>query len=367
MRITAAVTEEKGAPFVLRDLDLGEPRSDEVVVKIAASGICHTDLICRDQWLPVPFPTVFGHEGAGVVEQVGASVTQIAPGDRVAISFDSCGQCKSCLTGKPSYCLGFFEHNFASSRAIDGSTVLSQNGNKVHGRFFGQSSFATHAIATVRNVVRLNGSMPLEVAAPLGCGIQTGAGSVFNSLRVPPGASFVVFGAGAVGLAAVMAAAVAGCATIAAVDLRPSRLELARELGATHTVDGAAEDPVEALRRITGGGVDFSLEASGSPAALRQAVDCLTPLGVCGVAGAPPFGAEASFDVNFVLSGGRTIRGIVEGDAVPQLFLPQLVRLWEEGRFPVERIMAFYDFDQIEQAAHDAEEGHVIKPVLRMS
>jgi aryl-alcohol dehydrogenase len=367
VRITAAVTEEKGAPFVLREVELGEPRPDELVVKVAAAGICHTDLICRDQWLPVPFPTVFGHEGAGAVEQVGSAVTELSAGDRVAISFNSCGSCRSCLGGKPSYCHAFFEHNFASSRPGDGSTALSSNGDRINAHFFGQSSFATYAVANVRSVVRLDGSMPLEVAAPLGCGIQTGSGAVFNSLRIPAGASLAVFGAGAVGLAAVMAAVVAGCSTIVAVDLRPTRLDLARELGATHTVDAGENDPVEAIRDVTGGGADYSLEASGSTTALRQAVDCLTPTGVCGVAGAPPFGAEASFDVNFVLSGGRTIRGIVEGDAVPQLFLPQLVRLWEQGRFPVERIMAFYDFDQIEQAAHDAEEGHVVKPVLRMN
>jgi aryl-alcohol dehydrogenase len=366
VRITAAVTEEKSAPFVLREVELGEPRQDELVVKIAAAGICHTDLICRDQWLPVPFPTVFGHEGAGVVEQVGAAVSQIVPGDRVAMSFNSCGRCRSCLTGRPSYCHAFFAHNFASSRPVDGSTALSRNGDGVHAHFFGQSSFATHAIANERNVVRLDETMPLEVAAPLGCGIQTGAGAVFNSLRIPPGSSFAIFGAGAVGLSAVLAAGIAGCATIVAVDLRPRRLELARELAATHTVDAGEEDPVEAVRRLTDGGADFSLEASGSPQALRQAVDCLTPLGVCGVVGAPPFGTDVALDVNFVLSGGRTVRGIVEGDAVPQLFLPQLVRLWAAGRFPVERIMTFYDFDQIEEAAHDAERGDVIKPVLRM-
>jgi aryl-alcohol dehydrogenase len=367
VRITAAVTEEKGAPFALRELELGEPRPDELVVEIAAAGICHTDLICRDQWLPVPFPTVFGHEGAGIVKDVGSAVTGISPGDRVSISYNSCGRCRSCLSGKPCYCHAFFEHNFAASRPADGSTALSSNGDPVHAHFFGQSSFATHTVASLRSVVRLEGTMPLEIAAPLGCGIQTGAGSVFNSLRVPAGSSFVVFGAGAVGLTAVMAAVVAGSFTIVAIDLRPNRLDLALELGATHTVDAGKEDPVEAVRRITGAGADYCLEASGSTTALRQAVDCLTPMGVCGVVGAPPFGAEASFDVNFVLSGGRTIRGIVEGDAVPQLFLPQLVGLWEQGRFPIERIMAFYDFDQIEQAAHDAETGDVIKPVLRMN
>jgi aryl-alcohol dehydrogenase len=259
------------------------------------------------------------------------------------------------------------EHNFASVRPADGSSALSRNGDLVHGHFFGQSSFATHAVANERNVVRLNGSMPLEIAAPLGCGIQTGAGAVLNTLRVPAGASLVVFGAGAVGLAAVMAGAIAGCATIVAVDLLPGRLELAREFGATHVVDAGAEDAVEVVRRHTGAGADFSLEATGSPAVLRQAVDCLAPLGVCGVIGAPAFGTEVSLDVNTILVAGRMVRGVVEGDSVPQVFLPQLVRFREEGRFPVERMMTHYDFERIEDAVRAAESGETIKPVLRMS
>jgi aryl-alcohol dehydrogenase len=367
MRITAAVTEEKGAPFALQELELGELRPDEVLVKVAAAGICHTDLICRDQWYPVPFPSVFGHEGAGVVDQVGDAVTQVAPGDRVGMSFHSCGHCRSCLGGKPSYCYEFFEHNFASARPADGTSALSREGETIHAHFFGQSSFATHSVANERNVVRLQGSMPLEVAAPLGCGLQTGAGAVLNTLQVPAGASLAVFGAGAVGLAAVMAGAVAGCTAIVAVDLRPGRLQLARELGATHVVNADETDSVEAIRAITGAGADFSLEATGSPQVLRQAVDCTAPRGVCGVIGAPAFGTEVTLDVNTILVAGRTVRGIVEGDSVPQLFLPQLVRLWEQGRFPVERLITYYDFDRIEKAVHDAESGRAIKPVLRMS
>jgi aryl-alcohol dehydrogenase len=363
----AAVVESKCAPFVLQEVEIGELRPDEVLVKVAASGICHTDLICRDQWYPVPFPTVFGHEGAGVVMEVGEEVSGVSPGDSVAMSFHSCGDCRSCTAGLPSYCYGFFEHNFASLRPADGTSALSRNGELVHGHFFGQSSFATHAVANVRNVVRLDGSMPLEIAAPLGCGIQTGAGAVLNTLRIPAGASLAVFGAGAVGLAAVMAGAIAGCATIVAVDIKPARLELARELGATHVVDAVEDDPVEGVRRATGAGADFSLEATGSPEVLRQAVDCLAPLGTCGVIGAPAFGTEVTLDVNTILVAGRAVRGVVEGDSVPQVFLPQLVRLWEEGRFPVERLMTNYDFDRIEDAVRAAESGDVIKPVLRMS
>ncbi len=346
MNITAAVVEEQGGPFVLRERELGELRDDEVLVEVAASGICHTDLICRDQWIPVPLPAVLGPEGAGVVTAAGSAVTAVSVGDRVAMSYDSCGACPRCTTGNAAYCDEFFAYNFAGRS------------------FFGQSSFATHSVAHERNVVRLDDSIPLEIAAPFGCGIQTGAGAVLNVLQPAPGDVFAGFGAGAVGLAALLAARVTGCETIVAVDLRASRLELARELGATHVVDASREDPVEAIREL--GGADRTLEATGSPQAVRAAVDSLAPVGVCGIVGAPALGTEVSLDVNHVMTAGRVIRGIVEGEAVPQEFLPRLVDLWRRGQFPVDRFMTQYDFDDIDRAAHDAESGAVVKPVLRM-
>jgi aryl-alcohol dehydrogenase len=346
VNITAAVVEEPGGPFVLRERELGELRDDEVLVEVAASGICHTDLICRDQWIPVPLPAVLGHEGAGVVAATGSAVTSVSVGDRVAMSYDSCGACPRCSGGHAAYCDEFFAYNFAGAS------------------FFGQSSFATHSVAHERNVVRLDDSIPLEVAAPFGCGIQTGAGAVLNVLRPAAGDVLAVFGAGAVGLAALLAARVAGCDTIVAVDLRASRLELARELGATHVVDASRDDPVDAIRGL--GGADRVLEATGSPQAVRAAVDSLAPVGVCGIVGAPALGTEVSLDVNHVMTAGRVVRGIVEGDAVPQEFLPRLVDLWRRGEFPVDRFMTHYDFGDIDRAAHDAERGDVVKPVLRM-
>jgi aryl-alcohol dehydrogenase len=365
MRITAAVVESRCAPFVLQELELGELRPDEVLVRVAASGICHTDLICRDQWIPVPLPAVLGHEGAGTVEAVGSAVTLVTPGDRVGMSYDSCGRCGPCSRALGAYCESFFEHNFAASRPADGSSALSRGGEPIHAHFFAQSSFATHSVARERTVIKLDDDVPLDVAAPFGCGIQTGAGSVLNVLRPQAGSSIAVFGAGAVGLAAVMAAAIAGCTTIVAVDLRDNRLELARDVGATHVL--RADGAVDEIRRLTGGGAAFSLEATGAPAAFRAAVDCLAPTGVCGIVGAPAFGTEVSLDVNTIMTGGRVVRGIVEGEAVPAHFLPRLQRFWLDGRFPVERMMHYYDFDQIDQAAHDAEAGTVIKPVLRMA
>jgi aryl-alcohol dehydrogenase len=366
MKFTAAVTERKGAPFTLQELELGELRADEVLVRVAAAGICHTDLIIRDQWYPVPLPAVLGHEGAGTVEHVGSAVVGVGPGDRVGMTFDSCGHCPTCQGGRPSYCHGFFAHNFASVRG-DGTSALSRDGELIHGHFFGQSSFATHAVAGARNVVRLPDEIGLDVAAPFGCGIQTGAGAVLNSLRAPAGSCIAIFGTGTVGLAGVMGAAVAECTTIIGIDVNSSRLALARELGATHAIDARDEDVLERIGAITGWGADFSLETTGSPAVLRQAVDCTGPAGVCGLIGAPPFGTEVSLDVNTILTAGRTLRGIVEGDSVPSVFLPRLVELWRQGRFPVDRLMTYYDFDRINEAAAAAEAGTVVKPVLRMT
>lgn len=366
MRITAAVTEANGAPFQLAEVDLGDLRADEILVQVAASGICHTDLICRDQWIPVPLPAVLGHEGAGTVSRVGSGVTAFRPGDKVMMSFDSCGSCPCCLQAKMAYCHDFFGRNFAATRA-DGSSVLSRDGQMVHAHYFGQSSFSTHAVARERNVVLMPHGIPFDVAAPFGCGIQTGAGAIFNSLRPPAGSSVAVFGVGTVGMAAVMAAAIAGCSTVIAVDVHDSRLELAREVGATASINARDSDLVADIRALTGGGVNYSIETTGSPAVLRQAIDATAPLGVCGSIGAAPFGSEVAVDMTTILTGGRSLRGIVEGDSVPALFLPVLVELWKTGRFPVDRLMRSYDFDQIEAAVAASESGATIKPILRMS
>jgi aryl-alcohol dehydrogenase len=365
VKITAAVAREEAQPFSIEELDLEEPRVDEVLVRLVATGVCHTDLIVRDQWYPVPLPSVLGHEGAGIVERVGEGVAKVQPGDHVVLSFNSCGQCANCARGRPTYCLNFFERNFGGARP-DGSNALSQNGDTVHAHFFGQSSFADYTLAAERSVVKVSQDAPLDLLGPLGCGIQTGAGSVLNTLRPEAGSSIAVFGTGAVGMSAIMAAVVVGCTTIIGIDLNPNRLELARELGATHTIISAEMDAVEEIGKITGGGADYSLETSAVPQVFRQAVDCLVPLGVCGLVGAAPLGTEASLDMNNILIPGRTVRGIVEGDSIPDVFIPRLIELHDRGRFPFDRLIEFYDLEEINQAAEDSEEGTVLKPVLRM-
>jgi aryl-alcohol dehydrogenase len=367
VNISAAVTDSKGAAFAIQDLELGEPEPDEVIVAIGAAGICHTDLIVRDQWYPVPLPAVLGHEGAGTVQAIGTAVTGVKTGDRVALSFGSCGTCPTCRTGSPAYCHEFFPRNFGASRP-DGSTALTRAGEPIHSHFFGQSSFATHAVVPERNLVVLPDDAPFEVVAPFGCGVQTGAGAVLNSLRPPAGSSIAIYGTGAVGLSGVMAASLSGSTTIIGIDIRAARLEIARELGATHTIDASCEDVVARVQAICGGvGSDFALETTGVPAVLRQGVDALAPLGVIGVIGAPPIGAEVSLDVNTILTAGRAVRGIVEGDSVPAVFIPSLIDHWRQGKFPADRLVSVYDFDQIDEAATAAERGEVIKPVLKLA
>lgn len=365
MKIKAMVVEGQEQPFAARDLELEEPRSDEVLVRVVATGVCHTDLIVRDQWYPVPLPAVLGHEGAGVVERVGANVTRVVPGDNVVLSFNSCGKCHNCAAGNPSFCAEFFGRNFGAARP-DGSVSLHHGESEVHSHFFGQSSFGTYAVAAERSVVKVGEDAPLERLGPLGCGVQTGAGGVLNALKPEAGSSIAVFGAGAVGISAVMAAVVAGCTTVIAVDIKPNRLELARELGATHTVDASDKDAVEEVRRITGGGAQYSLETTAVPSVFRQAVDSLGALGVCGLIGAAPLGTEATFDMNDILIPGKMIRGIVEGNSVPEIFIPRLIELNSQGRFPFERLIEFYDLDEINRASEDAESGKTLKPVLRI-
>jgi len=368
MEALAAIVERPGASWVIEPVRLDALEADEILVRIVACGICQADLHARDQHLPVPLPMIFGHEGAGVVDRVGAVVTKVAPGDHVVLSFPSCGHCANCAKGFPSYCFSAVEACFGGHRLDGTATIHRHDGDSrppLHGAFFQQSSFASFAIATERNVVKVRQDVPLELLGPLGCGIQTGAGAILNTLHPEPGSSLAVFGAGTVGLSAVMAAKVAGCATIVAVDINPSRLALAQELGATHVIHSGVEDPALAFTRIAPHGFDYSLEATGRTELLQLAFKILKPLGVCGLVGGAPPGAKVSFDM-FDLLFGRTVRGIVQGDSVPDEFIPELIELYLGGRFPFDRLVRFYPFAEINQAAQDSAEGSTIKAVLRM-
>ena len=365
--IIAAVTRKKGSDFVLEPAKIRAPKADEVLVKIVATGMCHTDMIVRDQDYPVPLPLVLGHEGAGIVEKVGPLVKDILVGDHVVLSYGYCSQCSSCHSGHEAYCKEFYPRNFGGSDIEGNNAIEDADGNPLNDHFFAQSSFATYALSLESNAIKVSKDAPIELLGPLGCGIQTGAGAVMNSLKVRPGTSFVTFGAGAVGLSAVLAAQVAGATTIIAVDVVPSRLELAKELGATHVINSKEEDVVEKVRDITGGGALFALESTGIPAVLRQGIDSLGTLGTIGVVGAPALDTDANFDVNDLLLGGKSIQGIVEGDSTTKIFIPQLVELYLQGRFAFDKLVKYYDFEDINQAAKDSAEGVTLKPIIRIA
>jgi aryl-alcohol dehydrogenase len=365
-RVRAAVVREKGGQFLLEDVRLEAPRPTEVLVRVVASGVCHTDMVVRNQDFTAPLPMILGHEGSGVVEAVGSDVTTIAPGDHVVMTYMSCGLCDTCESGHPAHCEHMGPLNFGGGRLDGTSSATDEHDHPVHDHFFGQSAFAQYALANERNVVRVPKDVPLELLGPLGCGIQTGAGSVLNALNVRAGSSFVAFGTGAVGLSAIMAAKVAGATTVIAVDVNPARLELARELGATHTINSREVDATETVREITGGGADFTLEASGRPEVLRQAIESLGIFGTCGIVGATKEGTEVAFNVNDVMIPGRRIMGIVQGDVVAKTFIPVMIDLYKQGRFPFDRLVRFYDFADINQAIEDSERGVTIKPILRI-
>jgi len=365
VKITAAVVESTDAPFQFEEVEIGEPRPDELVVRIVAVGMCHTDLSVRSQATPFPLPGVLGHEGAGVVVQVGAQVGDFHVGDRVVLSFDSCGSCPSCLAGKVVYCQHWIPLNLLGGSRLDGSATLTRTNTGLHGHFFGQSSFATHALVSARSAVKVDDDLDLAQLATLGCSVQTGAGAVLNVARPEPGSTIVVFGAGGVGLVAVMAAALTPVARIIAVDVSAARLQLASELGATHTLNPADGDPVKALLELTGGlGAQYVVETSGRLTVLDQAISSLSSAGTCVVIGAPPLGSQIRVDVPNLLGRGIRLVGTNQGDSNPRQFIPRLIDLHRQGRLPFDRLIRQYAFDQINAAAQDAAEARTIKPVM---
>ncbi|GAB3198282.1 NAD(P)-dependent alcohol dehydrogenase [Nocardioides hungaricus] len=363
---TSAVVRRPGGPFNLEQVELTGPRATEALVDIVATGMCHTDLLVRDE-RPESLPAVLGHEGAGIVREVGSAVCWLRPGDPVVLSFPSCGGCHRCLGGQPAYCDSIVSLKFGCRR-VDGSTsTLDGSGRPVGDHFFGQSSFGTLAVVDGRCAVKLPDGIDLRVAGPLACGVQTGVGAVLDVLKVRPGSTIAIFGTGSVGLCAVMAARLSGARVIVAVNRRPARLRLASELGATHTVSPLDADPLEPIREATGGrGVDFALETTGVPQVLTQAVRSLDSLGTCAYVGTAPRGSPVGFPMLEAMSKGLTVRGVLQGDSVPARSIPRLVELHRSGLLPFERLQRTYPFEAINRAAADCLEGDVVKPVLLM-
>lgn len=364
MEITAAVVKEKGGDFLLEKMELDTPQADEVLIKIVATGTCHTDMAARDNLMGIPeFPVVLGHEGAGIVESVGSSVKKVKKGDHVVLTFGYCGKCINCEKGLPAYCEHFMALNFGGCR-LDGSHSHHSNGKHLHDNFFSQSSFATYAIAKENNVVKVPMDAPLELLGPLGCGIQTGAGAIINSLGVTPGKSVVISGAGAVGLAALLAAKVCGATTIVAIDINAERLEFAKELGATHVVNSKEGTIKDQLLKIHPNGFDFGFDTTGRNEVINGLLSGLKSHGVCGIVGVA--NAPLEIDMNIFVGSSLQLKGIVEGDSVPDDFIPTLVRLYQKGLFPFDKLIKTYSFENINQAIQDSEKGITIKPVIKI-
>ncbi len=368
MRIQALVVERKDAPFELQEIELGEPGRGEALVRVVAAGVCHTDAITRAGDMPMPFPSVLGHEGAGVVEEVGAGVTQVARGDKVIIGWPSCGECRNCLDGQPRYCLRTGDALVSGRRfkgELKGQTAYSRKGKPLNGHFFGQSSFATYSITSAEALVKIPDRVPLELLGPLACGLATGAGAVLNEARPRLGDSVLIVGVGAVGLAAIMAARNSGVTRIIAADVHGNRLQLAQEFGATHAFNSRSIDLVAGVNKITGSTVDFAFDCTGVIPVIEQLAETVGMLGTLVLIGGAPANARFSLDHLRTLWGKRVI-GVLGGGGRSGQLIPALVDLYQQGRFPFDRLVRYYDLANIERALADSKSGEVIKPILRI-
>lgn len=355
-----------GQNLVWSDLVLDDPRADEVLIRTVSSGLCHTDVSYAAR---LTEPAILGHEGAGVVERVGADVTQVKAGDRVVVSFASCGICPACATGHPSYCERFEELNFFGKRADGSTTTTSPDGRTILASFFGQSSFGSYMLASSRQVVRVPDAVPDEIFSimgPLGCAVQTGVGAVINALRPPAGSRIAIAGAGGVGMSVLLGAMLVDLESVVVVDLNDDRLALASELGATATIRGDDTDLVDKLRAGSRNGVDFVIDTTGVMGVIRSLAAATNARGVIGLIGGARPGTELVLDYNATLL-GRTVRGIIEGDADPEQFVPQLIEYHMSGRLPFERLIRRYDAKNFAQAIADSESGAAIKPVFEFS
>lgn len=370
IEMNAAVAYASSEPFVTTQLMTRAPAANEIGVRIVATGICHTDVMNKKNGL-CSFPMVFGHEGVGIVDALGSDVSGFELGDHVVLSYDYCGRCSSCINLKPAYCHNHGALNFAGTRPNGEKThrTLDSETANVYGSYFQQSSFATYALSHETNTIKVDKSLPLPLLAPLGCGVQTGAGTVFNTLEVKPQSSLVVFGCGCVGLSSIMAAKIAQARHIVAVDINQRRLQLARELGATHCLNSNdydnSEDIVSQVRSIDdSGGCNYSIDTTGNPAVLRQAFDSCGPLGVTAMIAPGMPGTEVCIEM-FGLLPGKALRGVIQGDSVSKTFVPKLIALWQRGEFPFDRMITMFNsLDNLESAVSAMERGEVVKPVV---
>ncbi len=359
----ASVLYEQGKPLGVEDLELESPRTGEVLVRMVASGVCHSCLHAADgSWKGVPVPIVLGDEGAGVVEEVGPGVDGLVPGDPVILSWaPTCGRCHYCVIGRPNLC-----ERRQPGRGVlpDGTTRMSLRGRPVY-HYGHVATYASQTVVHESCAIRIDRSMPLDRAALIGCSVMTGVGAVINTAAVPPGASMAVFGVGGVGLNVVQGGALVAAHPVIAVDVKAAKLEHARGLGASHTIDAAREDPVAVIRRITRLGADYTFVAVGDTRAVSQAIDALAPGGTCVLIGVPETGATVPMDVRPLVTGERVIRGSSYGGARTREDLPRLVSLYLAGKLKVDQLITRrYGLDEANEAFRALAAGELARGLI---
>ncbi|KDE06914.1 hypothetical protein MVLG_02802 [Microbotryum lychnidis-dioicae p1A1 Lamole] len=357
-------------PFVLSDVSVDDPRAGEVLVQLVASGICQSDLSVQNGVLPGQFPSCVGHEGSGIVKATGEGVTHLQEGDSVLLSFNFCSQCRSCHAQKGSQCKMWPLLNFGLQRASEGQQHFAEEiktGEKVKGFFFGQSSFSGYTLAAANSCIKVDADTDeLALLAPLGCGIQTGAGAVLKVLKPEPTSSIGVWGLGGVGISAICASSSLKVRNIIAIDIIPTRLSIALECGATHAINASTEDVQARIKEITQGEMlDYAVEASGVKACMYAAWSFLAHGGKLCQIGVFPKGTEVSLDINATQVRHLTFIGNVEGASHPPVFIPQLIELRKAGYLPLEKFSKQFALADHEEAFKAIKNGSVIKPILR--
>jgi len=372
MKIKAAVLNAIGAkapyveskPLTIEEIDLDPPGHGEVLVKIGAAGLCHSDLSVINGDRPRPMPMALGHEAAGIVEEVGEGVTDLKRGDHVVLVFvPSCGHCGPCAEGRPALCEPGAAANGAGT-LLSGERRLTRGGKPIN-HHLGCSVFAEYATVSRRSVVKIDPELPLDEAALFGCAVLTGVGAVVNTAQVRAGASVAVIGLGGVGLASLLGAAASGARHIIAVDLSEAKLDLAKALGATHTFNAGDSDCQERIREVTSGGVEYAFELAGSVRALELAYRITRRGGTTVTAGLPPPTATFALPAVNLVAEERTLKGSYIGTCVPSRDIPRYIDLYRQGRLPVNRLMSgTLKLEEINRGFDLLHEGKAVRQVI---
>ncbi len=365
MKIRAALLYEAGQPLVVEEVDLAEPRDGEVLVRIAAAGVCHSDLhYVIGDW-QIPKPVVLGHEGSAIVERVGPGVSRVKPGDHCVLIFrPNCGVCYYCTIGRPVLCAG---HPHPQGTMFDGTTRLSVHGAPVY-HLAQLACFSEHAVVHEEQLLPIDPGIPLDRAALVGCAVMTGVGATMNTVRVEPGSQVVVIGCGGVGLNVIQGARMLNAGRIVGVDLLDSKLEFARQFGATDVVNARNEDPVARTKELTGGGADYAFDAIGTAATVRQAFECVRAGGTAVVVGIVPLGQEAAIDAYSLVMREKTLKGCFYGSARPRVDMVRLLDLYQQGRLKLDELITrTYTLEQVNEGFQFLQSGSVARGVIVMS